>query len=55
MACENCAISVVIRALGMIKKDTEKYLEQIPGSQTLPKWKNSTYRHCSYPKKALPM
>ena len=28
-------IPVVIGALGMIKKSTEKYLEKIPGSQNL--------------------
>ena len=47
-------IPVVIGALGMIKKGTEKHLEKIPGSLNLAEiQKKSTYRHCPYPKKNL--
>ena len=35
-------IPVVITALGMIKKGTEKYLEQIPGDPTLLKCKKQS-------------
>ena len=47
-------IPVVIEALGMIKKGTEKHLEQIPGSPNLAEMqKIALYKHCSYPKKNL--
>ena len=47
-------IPVVIEALGMSKQGTEKHLEEIPGSfKTCWNVKNSTYKHCSYPKKNL--
>ena len=47
-------IPVVIGALGMIKKGTDKHLEKIPGSPNLDEMqKKNTYRHCSYPKKNL--
>ena len=47
-------IPVVIGTLGMIKKGTEKHLEQMPGSPNLAEMqKIALYRHSSYPKKNL--
>ena len=51
---KTATIPVVIGALGMIRKGTEKHLEQIPGSPNLAEMqKIALYRHCSYPKKNL--
>ena len=47
MENEDKAIAVIVGALGMIKKGTQKYVDEIPGNLSLAE-KNSVKQYGSY-------
>ena len=47
MENEDKTIAVIVGALGMIKKGTQKYVDEIPGSLSLAE-KNSVKQYGSY-------